>query len=308
MYRRWTAFLTALLLGGCQPTVRLMPPPAVFATGEHSPFAVNPSLEKHNRIQVFYATNRLPLGPREARVYTILAGPTLYLGTALVRIGPSEKSWESLYALSTRPAGGSRPELSLETLDEQATIKGSQATDAVTPEAQQFFDSVNAALSRSLDKDLTIYVHGANSNIAVAAAQAAQLRHFTGRNAVVLAFAWPSAGSGLRYFTDVQNARLSVPVFARLIDLLSQHTAAEHINVLAYSAGSQVVSPGLVALRGLRRGNGRLRLGEVYFAAPDVALRDFAAHLPHYVDHRISESRRCRIGNFATFPRCFALG
>lgn len=283
MFRRWTALFVALQLVGCQPTVRLMPAPAVFASGEHSPFAVNPALERTNRIQVFYATNRLPLGPRGSRVYTILAGPTLYLGTALVRIGPSEKSWESLYTLSTGPAEGRRPELNLEILDEQATIRGSEAPDMVTPEVQRFFETVNAALGESLAKDLTIYVHGANSNIAVAAAQAAQYRHFTGRNAVVLLFAWPSAESGLRYFTDVQNARLSVPVFARLVDLLARHTTAEHINVLAYSAGSQVVSPGLAALKGLRQGNGGIRLGEVYFAAPDVAFPAFVAQLPHYI-------------------------
>ena len=156
-----------------------------------------------------------------------------------------DKTWESLYALSTQASEGSRPVLSLDSLDELATIKSSEAPTSVTPEARRFFDAVNAALARSVDKDLTIYVHGANTNRrdCDGAGRAISPLHRTqfGR----AGFAWPSAGSGLRYFTDVRNARLSVPVFARLIDLLTRHTAAEHINVLAYSAGAQIVSPAL---------------------------------------------------------------
>jgi esterase/lipase superfamily enzyme len=139
-------------------------------------------------------------------VYTILPGPSLYLGTAIVRIGPQEKTWESLYALSTKPAKGSRPTLQLDSLDELAAIKTSEGTESLTPDAQRFFAAVNEALKRSLHKDLTIYVHGSNSTVELATAQAAQYRHFTGRNSVVLVFVWPSAGSGLRYFTDVGNA------------------------------------------------------------------------------------------------------
>jgi len=286
MIRLSGVILALIVLAACQRAPRLMPTPALFATGEHSPFAFNPHLETTNRVQVFYATNRSPLGPRDARVYTILPSQTLYLGAAVVRIGPREKTWESLYALSTTSSTASRPELKLDSLDELAAIRSGEEADLASPEARRFFDALNAALARSLNKDLTIYVHGSNSNVNLAAAQAAQYRHFTGRKSVVLVFAWPSAGSGLRYFTDVQNARLSVPVFTRLIELLARHTAAEHINVLAYSAGAQIVSPGLASLR--KQGQGgtdkSLRLGEVYLAAPDIAFRTFVVQLPLYID------------------------
>ena len=49
----------------------------------------------------------------------------------------------------------------------------------------------------------------------------------------------------LKYFTDVGNAAASVDPFARLIELLAEHTQASAIDVLAYSAGAQIVSPGL---------------------------------------------------------------
>ncbi|MGY6215515.1 alpha/beta hydrolase [Methylolobus aquaticus] len=279
--------LVASLLTGCQPAPRLMPVPAVFASGELSPFATAPAEEKSNRVSVFYATNRLPVGPRGARVHTILPGMSLYVGQAAVRIGPMEKTWDELYRVSVTPARTMRPRMQLESLEELAVVREDEDTGDLQPDTRRFLAAIDAALARSRNKDLTIYVHGSNSTVELASAQAAQFRHFTGGSAVVLAFIWPSAGSGLRYFTDVRNARASVPVFARLYELLATHTAAEHINVLAYSAGAQIVSPGLAALhRPSRRGRPQSppRLGEVYLAAPDIALRTFIAELPQYLD------------------------
>lgn len=277
--------LVLMVAAGCQPTVRLMPTPAVFSTGEHNPFAANPSLDRSNLVHLFYATNRAPLGPRGSRVYTILPTQTLYFGTADVRIGPRGKPWDSLMAHSTSNTRKGRPVLQLEAMDESAHIKAADDAAALSPEARRYFEGIDAEIERSQDKDITVYVHGSNSTVETAAAQAAQYLHFTGRNSVVLLFAWPSAGNGLRYFTDVQHARLSIPLFARLIELLDRHTKAEHINVLAYSAGAQIISAGLAQLgqRHARQTNQSLRLGEIYYAAPDVAFPTFVAQLPHYV-------------------------
>lgn len=262
-----------------------MPTPVAFTSGEHSPFTASPSLEKSNLVDIFYATNRAPLGPRGARIYTIFPGQTLYLGRARVRIGARDKPWEELYALSTTDHRSRRPMLRLDTLDELAVIPYPQTSQQLGGEAHEFFAAIDRALARGLDKDLTIYVHGVNTNVATAAAQAAQYRHFTGRDSVVLLFAWPSAERGIRYFTDVRNARASVLPFARLLNLLAGHTTAEHINVVAYSGGSQILSPALLELRRLRgrEGLAGARLGEVYFAAPDLALPTFVRQLPHYI-------------------------
>jgi hypothetical protein len=95
-------------------------------------------------------------------------------------------------------------------------------------------------------------------------------------------FSWPSAESLFRYAVDVNNARRTVAVFARLIELLTQHTDARYIDILAYSAGAQVLSPALALLRAQHSDQDegalreRFRLGEIYFAAPDI---DFAAFL-----------------------------
>ncbi|MEI7867844.1 MAG: alpha/beta hydrolase [Candidatus Methylumidiphilus sp.] len=286
MIRPWPVLLSVIILTGCQPPPRLMPSPIVFTTGEHNPFTVNPTLEKTNQLQIFYATNRYPLGPRGSGIYTILPSSTLHFGLASVRIGPEGKPWESVYALSTNPSEGDRPVLSLESLEEIAQIESKEGTEWASQEAQGFFNLINEALAQSLDKDLTIYVHGVNTSVESAAAQAAQYHHFTGRNSVVLVFAWPSTANIFRYLTDVANTRLSVPLFSRLVELLARHTAAEHLNVLAYSAGAQIVTPGLASLGVRRKGDGgkdSLRLGEVYFAAPDVAFNKFVDQLPSFI-------------------------
>jgi esterase/lipase superfamily enzyme len=138
---------------------------------------------------------------------------------------------------------------------------------------------VNKALRSSASRDLLVYVHGSNNTLPRGAAQAAQLRHITGRRKVVLAFLWPSAGSILKYFTDVGNAAASVDPFVRLIELLAANTDAQGIDVLAYSAGAQIVSPGLARLGTPRPGETpeqlrrRLRLAQIYFAAPDIDTR-----------------------------------
>ena len=85
------------------------------------------------------------------------------------------------------------------------------------------------------------------------------------------------------------NAAASVEPFARLIELLAANTQAANIDVLAYSAGAQIVSPAMAQLarpapgetpEQLRR---RLRLAHVYFAAPDIDTRRFVQDLGLYV-------------------------
>jgi hypothetical protein len=68
---------------------------------------------------------------------------------------------------------------------------------------------------------------------------------------------------------------------------LSTHTQAAQVNVLAYSAGAMVASPGLarVASEAAAAGDAReLRLGEIYYAAPDVDFPVFVENLPRYED------------------------
>ena len=75
-----------------------------------------------------------------------------------------------------------------------------------------------------------------------------------------------------------------------MIEALAENTQASAIEVVAFSAGAQIVSPGLVKLAKPRPGETReqlrqrLRLSQVYFAAPDIDTRRFVNELAQYID------------------------
>ena len=223
-FAAFSCILLLFFLVGCQKKVYLMPTPAIMQTGEHDPFAVNPELEETTRVVVAYATNRMSVGSGEEMKYVTLFDQKLRLGTAQIRIGTEKDTWMDIYKLSTIDKSREDVVLDLENTDELAEMDTDISLDELSPEARYFFDKLNEALDRSLDKDLILYVHGANNTFYRSSAQAAQFHHFTGRNAVVMFYAWPSAASLLRYAVDVNNARRSVSVFARLLEILGRHS------------------------------------------------------------------------------------
>jgi esterase/lipase superfamily enzyme len=263
--------------------MRLMPAPAVFLDGRTNVFSDDPARAPEPEIDLFYATNREALGSREDRDYARVAGEDIHAGVLTIRIGEDGTTWDRIYEWSTRAGDETRPFLHLERVDEQATIAPGQPLSA---DAAAWFAAIDAALLRSRDHDIIVYVHGANTNLERAAGQAAQLQHFTGRNSVVLLFNWPTAENFLRYSRDMVTAAESAPELARLIGLLSANTDAEHIDVFTYSAGATVGSKGLAILGKSADEPGATppRLGEVYHAAPDADFRGFVDDMKDYAD------------------------
>ncbi len=284
---RFFLFPTFLILTACQSTVYLMPTPELLRTGQRDPFAANPEQALSPDVQVAYATNRLPAFDSGRWPYVTLFDRKLRLGFSTVRLGGESLSAGELHASSTAAERDFAIPLSLVSTDEQSVLSTSRGV-SLTTEAKAFFDQVNAALARSRDPDITVYLHGANNSFYRSSAQAAQYAHFTGRNSVVMLFSWPSAESLLRYAVDVNNARRTVPVFTEFLELLARHTNARYIDVLAYSAGAQILSPALAALRARHSGEEeqtlrkRFRLGEIYYAAPDVDFTPFLRDLATY--------------------------
>ena len=272
-----------LLLGGCSSPVRLMPTPTLFASGDPEAFETGADVSWDPTIEIFYATNRLAMGPPDARHYSRMQSNQLRLGVATLKVGDGTKTADELRAMSTSVVEDERPKITLQSTREMAVLEdGAQPPG---PDVAEFFASVDALVRRGSDRDLLIYVHGANTNFERAAAQAAQFKHFLGRDAVVMVFAWPSAGSLLRYGRDVATTRRTEPVFARLIAQLSSGTQAAHLNVLAYSAGSMIASPGLARASdgaAAAANSAPLRLGEIYYAAPDIDFPVFVDNLPRY--------------------------
>jgi hypothetical protein len=206
-----------------------------------------------------------------------------------VRVGDETLDWPTLHRLSLSADTEERPILELKQLEQLAKLDAGERVED-SPAVQAFFRRIDEALASSPNAELLVYVHGSNNTVPRAAAQASQFRHFTGRRMVVVVFMWPSAGSILRYLTDVGNAAATVDTFARFVELLAAHTKASMIDVLAYSAGAQVTSPALAKLAQPRLGEtreqlrARLRLGQIYFTAPDIDTRRFVDDMKAYVD------------------------
>lgn len=278
----------AMLLAACDSSVRLMPTPVSFRDGDVDPFAAAGEKLLGTDVPVLYATNRGAVIEKPEPIHTLLPSERLRMGVAHVRIGDDTLSWEDLHRLSTSDDPDERPLVTLTKLEPLAAL-GPDDLVADSADAKAFFALLNKVLAASDSRDLLVYVHGSNNTMPLAAAQAAQLRHFTGRRIVVLAFLWPSAGSILRYFTDVANAAASVDPFVRLLELLAANTDAHRIDVLAYSAGAQIASPALAKLAApsppqtLGQRRQQLRLGQIYFAAPDIDTRRATEDLARYV-------------------------
>ena len=285
--------VTVVSIAGCQPatyTVHLMPTPIGISTGASDPFVSTPEKEKDSNILVGYATNRIPIGAKDARFYTRSFDENLRMGVATIQIGNGDKSWDEISELSRDSARKEQVLLSMANTREAAVLEVEDSLETLSPTMAKMMGNFNQYIEKSPSKEITLYVHGANNNFYRTAAHAAQYRHFTGRQSVVLMFSWPSAESILRYATDVNHIRKTVPAFVRYLRLLAQHSSARKINILAYSAGATLVNEALAILGEDTTNPDRqaykdaLRIGTLYFAAPDTDFDDWVKQYRSYQD------------------------
>lgn len=279
--------LVLKLLGGCASGVYLMPTPVGLQEGRHDPFANTPEREQQSTIAVAYGTNRLPSD--QGNYYGRDFDQNLRMGLVRVRIGDGDQSWEEIRNLSLHGLDRRDALLSITEVSEKGVLKHGDAANALSPQLQAAIDSLNHAIDSSPVREITIYVHGANNRFYRTAAQAAQYRHFTGRQAIVTLFSWPSSESLLTYGRDVSNIEQTVPTFARYIRLIARHTRAEKINILCYSLGATLTTRTLALLAEepwltSRDDHRSLRLGSVYFAAPDTDFDEFVEEYRSYRD------------------------
>jgi esterase/lipase superfamily enzyme len=288
----WTLLAVALVLvSACSTiTVNLMPAPEGFLLENVEAFKGTPEAQRNLIVPVLYATNRVPgKKSKDGSPYGNNYDDTLRMGLAKMRIGDDPSlQWEDLKRLSVQEQREQDLPLRLIDVNETMSLGHGQDLEAPPEDIRMAMDQLNQVLANSRDPDLLIFVHGARNTFYRAVGQASQYRHFTGRNTVVLAFAWPSTGSLLYYGTDVRRARKSARQLADLVELLARHSTARKINILGYSLGGVVVSNALALLRedhadetsaALAKG---LRIGEVYYAAADIDTSEFTQQLKAY--------------------------
>lgn len=116
-----------------------------------------------------------------------------------------------------------------------------------------FLRAVNARLAaRPRDqREVTIFVHGFNTNFAEGLYRHAQMVHDFRSPGVSVSYAWPSAGNTTSYGYDRESALFARDGLEEVLELLSRSTA-ERIVLVGHSMGTVIVMETVrqVAIRG----------------------------------------------------------
>ncbi len=272
----------------------MMPAPVIYHNSAIDPFAHLANAQKTTTTKVFYATNRTPESNGIEQQYGNSIDSAVHLGVATVQMGDHRTDWADLYQYSLAEKHASSMPIKLDRVTELSAMSTifSAGADNLSPELQRFLDSINKEIASAVDKEIMIYVHGAKVDFANSAILTAEVDHFAGRDFVGLAFAWPSHRNILAYLTgiDVKNALDSSQALQSLLILLAEHTNAEHINILSYSAGGKVSSKALFELRqsfadlSAAQLKEKFRIGAVVLAAIDVEVGAFLDRAPSISD------------------------
>jgi esterase/lipase superfamily enzyme len=127
-----------------------------------------------------------------------------------------------------------------------------------------------------------VFIHGYNVTFQDALFTIAQLKADTNYPGRVYMYSWPSAASTFGYIADMDQAEQAEPFLQSFMRLLMRDADIDAIDIIAHSMGSQSTLRALSSLRSVfetqRQGETRqetIRIGQIMFAAPDVAMPVF---------------------------------
>jgi esterase/lipase superfamily enzyme len=179
------------------------------------------------------------------------------------------------------------------------------AADFLTVSARQFPDerafvaAVNASLARRPrgEREVTVFVHGFNTNFAEGIYRHAQMAHDFRSPGVSVSYAWPSAASVSSYGFDRESALFARDGLERLLVVLAG-TEAEQIVLAGHSMGTVVVME-TVRQMAIRGSAGVLdRIQAVVLLAPDLDPELFRSEVsalaPRVIPIYVSVSARDR--------------
>lgn len=281
--------LFVLLASGCttsggQLRLDLMPAPDVYGDGSIDPFIDNDPVGRDSQPEVLFATDRAPAAPGDSTYphYSNQRGHVLRLGIARVDVGHDESiTWEQARQISLLKNRAEYYPLRVSSVEELGPLaqtvrpfdEGIEPSDAP---GRRFIAEIDRRLARSRSNDVFIYVHGYKVDFEEPVLVAAELWHFLGYNGAFIAFSWPTTASNLAYLSDIESAIASARALRKLIVFISEHSQAERIHLIGYSAGTRLVGRVIADLGLLAYGlsddelRRRARLGHVILTGSDV--------------------------------------
>jgi esterase/lipase superfamily enzyme len=147
-----------------------------------------------------------------------------------------------------------------------------------------------AGLARKLEtwwdtgqRNLFVLIHGFNVSFEEAAVRAAQIGYDLKVPGEMAFYSWPSHGATTAYSADEATIGASVPHIAQFLHELSERSGAERIHLFVHSMGNRGFLRALERLVADRQPP--LRLGQVFFCAPDEDVRTFKDTVNKYPHH-----------------------
>jgi esterase/lipase superfamily enzyme len=206
----------------------------------------------------------------------------LRLGEACIEpAGDQPLTWAELRRISLLKDRSDRYPLRVGSVDEYGILERSVPPFAAGVErsplpGERFAAALDARLAAAGSKDVTIYVHGYKVDYENPVLVAGELWNFLGNEGAFIAYSWPSTRKTLAYWSDLDDALNSARGLRMLITFLSEHTDAENIHVIGYSAGTRLVARMLAdlgmysAFAGEDEIRRQLRLGHVTLVGSDI--------------------------------------
>ncbi len=256
------AAVLILSLTGCAEkgpfSINLMPAPEVYDDEVVNPLKDDGDIADAPFHGILYVTGREPIqeGDKE-EFYRNERDTVLRVGMAQIDMKGEkgeEISWEDARKISlakTRSANyplivGSVEEFGiLNSLRPYGFLNDPAEFESAPVADEHFADLINQKLAVSKRKDVFVYVHGYKVVFENPILVAAELWHFLGYDGVFIAYSWPSTPKTTAYFKDTETAELSGRNLRLTLEYLAEHTDAERIHIVGYSAGTRVVMTAL---------------------------------------------------------------
>jgi esterase/lipase superfamily enzyme len=135
------------------------------------------------------------------------------------------------------------------------------------------WSDATTALKADSTHDALLFVHGFNSSFDDACRRAAQIAYDLKFEGPVFAYSWPSNNSLADYKKDGDMADWSGPHFTKFLKQALELKGLNHLHIVAHSMGNRILTKTIFV--DTLTVEEQAHLGQVVFAAPDVARSDF---------------------------------
>lgn len=243
------AFAVCLLLCGCASRGTVTVAPDAAETG--------------SVVEVFVATTR---GATETDAFPSRArSETLRFATFDVSVPPDRTPGTVTFPSRSR---------------QDPTTDFLTVSAAAFADDQAFLRAINVSLAkrRPGDREVTLFVHGFNTNFAEGLYRHAQMAYDFQSPGVSVSYSWPSAANVFAYGFDLESALFARDGLERVLNLLAR-SDAENVVLAGHSMGTVVVMETVrqLAIRGSDRVLDRIQ--SVVLLAPDLDPELFRAEV-----------------------------